>query len=136
MADYLATSRTNYFRAENAELLRGIIHAAAFDVEGLRLWEDTGEDGIIRYAFGCYNSIAGAMDEDAFTEFVTKLQACLPDDDAIVITEIGNEKLRYLEALATVITKTACDTVDLTETGYERASEMLGYPNWSTKENY
>lgn len=136
MANYLATSRTNYFRTENAELLRETIAAAAYDVEGLRLWEQTGEDGIIRYAFGCYTSIGGSMDEDAFEEFVAKLQACLPDDDAIVITEIGNEKLRYLEALATIITQTGYDTVDLTEAGYEKASEVLGYPNWSTKENY
>lgn len=70
MANYYATTRTNYFRAENPELLLSTIEAAAYDVEGLKLWNRTGEDGIIRYAFGCCTSIGGAMKEDNMDEII------------------------------------------------------------------
>lgn len=136
MANYYATTRTNYFRADDPELLRSTIEAAAYEVESLKLWSLTGEDDIIRYAFGCYTSIAGAMDEDTFEEFVATLQKCLADGDAIVITEVGYENLRYLEALATIITKEACDTIELTDFAYEKASQMLEDPKWTTSYTY
>lgn len=146
MANYEATTRTNYFRVKDAEALKALIARTTSDIETVRLWSKECDDDNIRYAFGCYGSISGikeddellddSYDEDAFERFVQGLQECVVDDDAIVITEVGNEKLCYATAVATIITSTSCETVDLTESAYSKASQMLCDPNWTTMCEY
>lgn len=146
MANYYATTRTNYFRVKDSEALKTLIAHTTSDVEFVRLWSKECADDNIRYAFGCYGSISGtkeenelldeSYDEDAFDRFVQGLQECVADDDAIVITEVGNEKLSYVTAIATIITSTSCDTIELTDFAYEKASQMLEDPKWTTRYTY
>ena len=58
------------------------------------------------------------------------------EDDAIIILESGNEKLRYLMGSALVITSTGADYMEIDAIAAKRAAEMLGHPGWQTKTCY
>ena len=45
-------------------------------------------------------------------EFLSEMQAILPDGEAVVIEEMGHEKLRYLSGVAYIITKHDNDCID------------------------
>lgn len=57
-------------------------------------------------------------------------------DDAIIITEIGYEKLRYLTAYAVVITRTEVEFVELRSAALETAQRMLRDPEYDPCMDY
>ena len=64
------------------------------------------------------------------------IQSHLADDDALIFTEIGSEKMRYLVGCATVITKDASDSINLDDGAITLARKMLRNPKWQTKNEY
>lgn len=56
--------------------------------------------------------------------------------DSEALKTLMNEKLSYVTAIATIITSTSCETIELTDFAYEKASQMLGNPKWTTMYNY
>ena len=141
MANYISFTRSNYFRVTDPEAFKKIINCVITDEDSLELWERT-ENGMTYYAFGAYSSICGlrheAEDADNDGEFEAEavyeaLSKVVAPDDAIIITEIGYEKLRYLTAYAVVITREKTELVELRETSIDVACSLLGNPNFDTR---
>jgi len=138
MANYAGFTRSNYFRVTDPEAFKKVMDAVLTDEDSLELWERT-ENGMTYYAFGAYSSICGLRSEDedddgdefeaeAVYEALTEVVA---PDDAIIITEIGYEKLRYLTAYAVVVTRTEVEWVDLRSNALETARRLLRNPEFN-----
>ena len=81
------------------------------------------------------------VDDDDFEdcdydEFVNGLSELVAEDDAIIILESGNEKLRYVTGCALVITSKDSEYMEIDALAAQRAAEMLGNPGWQTKTCY
>ena len=144
MANYISFTRSNYFRVTDPEAFKKIINRVITDEDSLELWERT-ENGTTYYGFGAYSSICGlrheAEDADNDDEFEVEavyeaLSKVVAPDDAIIITEIGYEKLRYLTAYAVVITREKTELVELREASIDVACSLLGNPNFDTRMEY
>lgn len=144
MANYISFTRSNYFRVTDPEAFKKIINRVITDEDSLELWERT-ENGTTYYGFGAYSSICGlrheAEDVDNDGEFEVEavyeaLSKVVAPDDAIIITEIGYEKLRYLTAYAMVITREKTELVELREASIDAACSLLGNPNFDTRMEY
>lgn len=59
-------------------------------------------------------------------KFYEELQKILPDDDAVILMESGNENLRYVTGTATIITSKDVRFLDMSHIAIKTASEMLG----------
>ena len=107
----------------------------------------------VYYGFGCHDSISGLCenweqpnacnntdelddDEPSFDLFIEELSEILHPDDAIIITEIGYEKLRYLIAWSVVITRNDSFYIDLRSASLQKARDMLQNPGWNTAMEY
>ncbi len=150
MANYYGFTRTNYFRVTDSERLKKIIDSTYADGEKTHLYERSSGENTY-YAFGCYGTIAGLpedwertdavehndLDYDAYFEtLVEELSEILHPDDAIIITEVGYEKLRYLTAYSTIITRFEVETVELRGSSIEMARKLLNNPSWDTVMEY
>lgn len=144
MANYYGCTRTNYFKVTDEDALVKLIEkCASDDPVGVSLWTNEAEDGTKLYGFGCYGDIEGigdGEDEDFpdydYDAFVNELQALLPEGEAVIITHVGHEKLRYLGGNVTVITKDRVEYRYLARVGLDTAREMLDNPEWGTKNEY
>jgi len=135
MANYYATVRTNYFHVKSPDEFKKML----MDVEGedsVLLFEETDENGQPIFGFGCCGTIYGIpKGEDEETDydfFIEKLQACVADDDAVIILEAGYEKLRYVIATALVVTSSDTFFVSAEDVAIEKAREMLKNDKWDT----
>ena len=142
MANYYAKIRTNYFSVVNSEALKILISCLSTG-DKVEIFEEKQENGKIKYAFGCTGSINGLPvknqeggEEDNLEAFYTALQQLLDKDDAIILTEIGSEKLSYLVSQSTVITKEDIQCVNSKEIALELAREMLGNKEYQTQQDY
>lgn len=145
MANYCCAVRTNYFRVKNEDKFRDLISRAYGYEDDVRLWERD-RNGKTVFAFGAYSGIAGLRsaqedenddtDESSFDEFINGLQDCVADNDAIIIFESGNEKLRYIVGAATVITSKGYEHMDICDLAVFRAANMLENLNWNTECSY
>ena len=100
--------------------------------------EVTEKDGQLYGFIGSYSSIDYCVDEDDedWDSFVKQIQEVIADDDAMLMTEIGNEKLRYLVGICTIITSKEVRYVDLETTSFQEAKQMLNNEHWTTKNVY
>ena len=144
MANYMGFTRTNYFSVTDAEKLR--------DIVGRIIWDNSGsflEEGYGGYAFGCYGSIDGLREspkEDCDSEdcddnynaddVYEALQEIVAPGDAIIITEVGYEKLRYLVGDAVVITRDAIEYINLRSAAKAAACNLLNNPQFDTQMAY
>lgn len=149
MANYCGFTRTNYFRVTDAERLKKIIGSARLGEDTLELFERKTDDEVY-YGFGCYDSIEGLCpnweradeydepedDEPSFELFEAELRKILHPSDAIVITEVGYEKLRYLTAYSCIITVNGFATVSLKDASIQKTQELLCNPRWDTVMEY
>jgi len=141
MANYCGFIRSNYFRVTDGNRFREIIADCSCE-DRLDIFEDDAESNI--FGFGCYGCIYGLREpgvedselSDDMDRFYAALQEVLHKDDAILITEVGYEKLRYLIGYTIIITKDGIDAVDLRSEAFKKAGEMLGVENYSTTDQY
>ena len=54
----------------------------------------------------------------------------------MIFREVGHEKLRYLTALATVVTRDSIDYIDMDRTAIEVARKRLSNPDYTSDSNY
>lgn len=113
MSNYECASRTNYFSVTNEEAFESISgKLRSNDGCDVSVWTKT-VNGTKKYAFGTYGEIqydgTPILDSE---EFLVEMQAILPDGEAVVIEEMGHEKLRYLSGVAYIITKHDNDCID------------------------
>ena len=71
-----------------------------------------------------------------YDEFVEGLSECIADDDAVIILESGNEKLRYVVGSAVVITNTDYEYMEISTLAAEMAAKLLNNSQWKTKISY
>jgi len=140
MANYYATIRTNYFGVTDEDKFREIIDSCSAE-DTIHVFESKDDSG--KFGFGCIGSIYGIPpgeneddDESDMDTFYDALQNILLEGDAIIITEIGYEKLRYLISNCIVITKNDIQFVDLRNKAIELAREMLNDAAFTTEMDY
>lgn len=132
MSDYIARTKTNLFRVTDEEKFKDIVSRMKGDDKIDLFIQGTSENPV--FGFGCYGNIGGyegddgAFGGDDFNTMAEELQSILPEDEAIIITEIGHEKYCYVGGFVTVITKNAVHIKNMSDTAKEMASIMLGEP--------
>lgn len=144
MANYCCTIRTNYFHVKDDENFRALMNHVYGCEDSVELWEEKDENGRTVFGFGVYGGISGFRDSDdddidddsSYDIFIDKLQAFVADDDAIIILESGNEKMRYVIGSATIITNSGYNHMDITDLAAKKAAEMLHNPSWKTRCEY
>lgn len=137
MANYECVSRTNYFHVKDAETFREFMDSVIAD--DLHLWEEKDNDNNTVFAFGCEGTIYGIHDENddsSLDLFFTELQKHIADNDAVILTESGHEKLKYVTGYATIITHTGMQTLGIETFALAKAKEMLDNPDFETKTDY
>lgn len=146
MANYCCTIRTNYFHVKDEVKFRELMNRVYGCEDTVELFEEKDSNGKTIFGFGIYGGIAGLAnasedeeefcDDTAYDEFINGLQECVADDDAVIILEAGNEKLRYVIGSATIITSVTYEYLDITSLAIDKAAELLGNPKWATKCEY
>lgn len=154
MANYYGTTRTNYFRVTDEKRFRRIVEKTVLD-DGKLLVFEREKDGQKYFGFGFDSAIQGLRPiwdlseksketdeigpgdyEPSYDLFEYELRQILHPDDAIIITEVGSENLRYLVAYSIIITKNGSEHVCLEDSAIEKAQELLKNPDWRTKMDY
>ena len=143
MANYCCATRTNYFKVKNEEEFMDFMKNVQCSEDDIQIWTRE-SNGTKYFAFGCYGGISGwndADDEDcdwdiAYDNFTDGLSQLVAEDDAIIIFESGNEKLRYLTGNAMIITSKDTAYININNAATKKASDMLGNPSWETRLNY
>lgn len=140
MANYYATIRTNYFGVTDEAKFREIINSCNAE-DSIHIFE--ADDGTGKFGFGCNGSIYGIPpsededdDENNLDVFYDALQSLLIESDAIIITEVGFEKLRYLIGTCTIITRDQIRFIDVRDKAIELAQSMLNDSSFSTRMDY
>ena len=143
MANYCCTIRTNYFHVKDEAEFRSLMEQVYGSEDAVEVWEKRDDEGNTTFGFGCYGRIAGIRDTDdddleetAFDRFLEKLQQCVAENDAVIILEAGNEKMRYVVGTALILTNKACEYLDIAELAEKRAAGLLAIPSWKTKLMY
>lgn len=136
MANYCCTLRTNCFHVKNEKEFSDLMDSVYGEYE-IDVWEDRDADNVPVFAFGSYGMIAGVMSDPddspndfEYDEFIEGLQRCVADDDAIIMLESGNEKLRYVAGIASVITSKDYVVIDLNDEAKKIARKLLKNPDW------
>ena len=147
MANYCGITRTNYFRITDLNVFTDVINRMITDADEVHIF-DREINGETYYGFGLYGTIYGLMakdktdaddpDEDEYDDGLVHeaLQEVLRGGDAIVIEEIGSEKLRYLVGYATIITKEEIKGIDLQKAVTKEISGMLGRDDYMFIDTY
>ena len=141
MANYYGFTRTNYFAVKDEERFRQVVASCQASEENPEVWEEA-VDGQTLFAFGCYGSLSGLPcgDEEDYEcdlgAFHSALQQVVADGHAIIITEVGYEKLRYLVGDCTVITSQEIAYTNLSDIGLAKARQLLKNPQYNPVMEY
>jgi len=142
MANYYATIRTNYFSVKDEDAFRELLQSVSAEDE-VHVFEQPQPDGSKKFGFGCYGNIYGipaGSDEDGSEDdmecFLDALQNLICEDDAIIMTEVGNEKLRYVIGCSTVITSKEIRGVSIPDKALHLVQELLGNKDFRTQMDY
>ena len=115
MANYYTFTKTNWFRVNNEFTLKNILNKLVVIGDGdntliHRKYE--GKDGYFYHKLLCYGDIVGPYNEevgdyeDIEEIFYRPLQKLLPENkDVFVLKYVGQEKLRFINAGYTIVTK-------------------------------
>lgn len=146
MANYNCTIRTNYFHVKDNEKFEEFMtHVYGEDLE---VFHSADSNGNKVYGFGGYGEIAGYFNKEedyedndeawdnAYDNFIDGLVTHVTEDDAILIFESGNEKLRYVVGSVAVITSKGYEYRDIRDVGMEMARQMLNNPDYTTRCEY
>lgn len=137
MANYTATSRTNYFRVTDEAAYQNLFGELLSEF-GIKDFSRE-INGTLQHGFGSYGSIeyedpeSGEYDFGAFCE---RLQPLLPEDEAFIYMEAGNENLRYLCGYYAVVTSKDVVFRNMENEATEKARKLLGDPEWKTQLEY
>lgn len=143
MANYCCAYRTNYFKVKDNEKFKEFMtHVYAEDLE---IFHKKDENGNELYGFGGYGGISGYFNneneyedsdeawDNAYDNLIDGLAKQVAENDAILLFEVGNEKLRYVVGSVAVITSKGYEYRDITNVGVEIARQMLNNSNYDTR---
>ena len=126
MANYIARTRTNYFKVKDIKAFREEMEKFS-SMHNIEVWEKE-IDGEIRVAFGGYDSLVSVFPDEEALEPISMegvIRPHLEEGEACIIFEVGHEKLRYLTGEALVITQNATKYVNLTDVAIKSARKLL-----------
>lgn len=147
MSNYNYAIRTNYFRVTDEERYKKIF-SQLFCVDGEEIFDFTKEEGgQIYHSFGTYGfpgynienckekypELCDDCDCQCFDDFLSDLQQILPEDEVFIYTDVGHEKLLYLNAYSFIVTKNDISLIDLEGSVIAKVREMLGKEDSSTE---
>jgi hypothetical protein len=153
MANYIGKTRTNYFSVTSEEKFRKIM-ASCWGTNEVIVFDEKQEDDSIKFGFLCNGSIEGfplcddgcdscnpsnCRNHDAdysFDDFCKALQEILPKNEAIIITEVGSEAMRYLLGNCTVITHDACRCINIKHEAIKLAASMMDSCEFTTQMDF
>ena len=143
MADYNAKYLTNYFSVTDEAKFKNLMKSCHAQDE-IEIYEKEQPDGAVKYSFGCLGIIDGISEDNEDNDegdediglFYSSLQTIIPPGEAVIITEIGNEKLNYLIACCTVITCAGIKNIDARDEAVKLAAVMLNKPDFITQMDY
>ena len=132
-----AKTQTNFFIVTDEEKFKKIITdcCADADIEIVT----SNRDNVLKYGFECDGTIDGFCDEKGRSDeslklFYEALQTVLPDDDAVIIMEIGIDDRGGIYGHSIVITKgQTIGIASLRQASVKRAQEILGLPDYNTQ---
>ena len=75
------------------------------------------------------------FEDDCMLEFYQELQKILPDQEAMILMEVGNEKLRYVVGLATIVTSKEIRFVNMADVALKTVKSMIG-EDFTTQMDY
>ena len=75
------------------------------------------------------------LDDDCMLEFYQELQKILPDQEAMILMEVGNEKLRYVVGLATIVTNKEIRFMNMEDMALKTVKSMIG-EDFTTQMDY
>lgn len=133
MADYEAMYRSNHFKVDDVEafqkLTKGIVSEDYIKIKA-------DEDGTC--FIGSYSSFKYVNEdgECGIDYFLSQLSKIIAKDDAAIFTEVGHEKLRYVNAVAAIVTRGKVKWLDLKNISMQEAGKILGKPDWETQMDY
>ena len=142
MANYYCATRTNYFRVKNEGRFLELMDNVCSGEDEVQVWSETDAEGTKRFGFGAYDNIRGIHltddedDDPDYDAFITALQDCVADDDAIIIIEAGHEKLCYVGGEALIVTSKSHKYLNLIDGAVGIARDMLEKPTWTTRCDY
>lgn len=137
MANYMGTTKSNYFKVNNKEKAELIFSSIFSDGEVYFDISETEKEGIFECWFGSTGSISGIAknynsstnedeceDED-YDLMISELQSILTEDTFITLIEVGYEKLRYVNGSCLVITKDKTKFIDLMDEGEAVGKQLV-----------
>ena len=138
MANYMATTRTNYFRVTDESRYSELFNKLSCKDYIEDFTEN--KNGIIYHGFGAYGTISylvGNEDDCEYDwdEFIKELQKILPDDEAFIYMESGYVKLRYVTGFVLVVTNKETKSMSLDRWAKEQAKLLLG-DDFETQTNW
>lgn len=157
MANSVSKARTNYVGITDIDKFNDIISRCVTDGEEIEIITHTDTDGSIKYGFYCEDNICGMRipNEDCNREscdsceyydncdmdceydlFLRELQQVIAPDDALIITTLCYERMRYLQAYTEIVTHKSISGITLSDSAISKAREMLGNPKWTTRNDY
>lgn len=83
----------------------------------------------------CKNESDVTFGDDCMLEFYQALQKILPDQEAMILMEVGNEKLRYVVGLVTIVTNKEIRFVNMNDVALKTVKSMIG-EDFTTQMDY
>lgn len=157
MANTICKTRTNYASVTNESELRRIIGlCVTTDGDDINVITKTDKSGETRFGFYVESDISGyLLDENgnivdpknydaddeteyetSFDRFIEDLQKVIVPGDALIITSISYEKMRWLAGNFIVVTHDNIKFVDMSDIALETTREILDNPDWCTEMYY
>ena len=140
MANYYGKCRTNYFAVTDVEKFADIMRHLSGEGE-IAFNEHELDKG--KYMFYCKCNLTGYIADPAddscdetHGKMIEELQKILPDGEAIILTEVGYETIRYIVGVTTIITNSEVRYANLADIALATAREMLKNPGFTTELDY
>lgn len=143
MATYNNFLKTNYFSVTDENKFMDICRKVKSNTgDKLEIVSITESDQN-KFSFCCYGTLiydceksSNGLYNEALEELLNELQSVVAFGDAIIIKEIGQEKLRFLNATAYIITKDDIKFIDFDDYMLSVARQQLDDVNWDTRITY
>ena len=124
MANFEEKVTSNFFKVKDPKLFINEIEEKEIECFFERKYNDNERFAIVSYD--------GLITEDfEYDDFIKLIQNHIYDDEIVVIKSIGNEKLRYLTADATIVSK---EKVEYIEFGKIIKNKLINEYNLSDEE--
>ena len=139
MANYCGKVRTNYFGVKDKEKFKELTSNLESEDNILIEQNKEGKWSIASYASIDYLLNYSEDKEDCeydLDAFFESMKECIADGDAMIWTEIGNEKLRYFAAFSVVVTSKDISGVSLEDCALNIAKDLLKNDNFKTQMDY